>query len=147
MLRRMVKSHARRLVPGWNLSDLLQALRRVSWTRSSASDTDPDSEMANARRFLISATRSSRKLFGGIALPGCLGKPFFLLESRQEFEELVRKGSIDEVVIMRFQRPPDRLKRFRVQGGVVPIAVLDRIRSCHIRPQSAGESFVCTQKI
>ena len=42
----MVNSHALRLVPGWNFSELLHARRSDSWTRSSASETEPDSEIA-----------------------------------------------------------------------------------------------------
>src|SRR5579871_5012964 len=66
MLRRMVNSQARRLVPGWNLSDLLHARRSVSWTRSSASDTEPEREIAKARRFGISAINSFLKMAEGI---------------------------------------------------------------------------------
>jgi len=44
---------------------LLQARNKVSWTRSSASDTEPDNEIANARRCEIWATNSSLRLMLG----------------------------------------------------------------------------------
>src|SRR5579871_3135428 len=115
----MVNNHARRLVPSWNLSDLLQARRSVSCTRSSATGTEPDSEMAKARRFFISAIKSSRKLFGGI-LPAFRDRPPFLsLEPRQQFGELVRQRCIDEVIVVGFQRLADGVQRLGVERRVV----------------------------
>src|SRR6185312_3442018 len=58
----MVKSQARRLVPGSNLSLLVQALIRVSCTRSSASEPLWLSDQAKARRAGIKPTTSSRQL-------------------------------------------------------------------------------------
>ena len=114
MLRRMVNSHARRFVPGVNLSDLLHALSSVSWTRSSASDADPDSEIANALRFVISATSSSLKLAGGIAVYPRLRR----LQSIQQLEEFFRKRSMEKIVVMRFQRPSNRLKDLLIEHGI-----------------------------
>src|SRR5438445_477129 len=58
----MVKSQARRLVPGSNFSRLVQALIRVSCTRSSASDPLWLRDQAKARSAGINATTSSRQL-------------------------------------------------------------------------------------
>src|SRR4051812_39877715 len=58
----MVNSQARRLVPGSNLSRLLQALISVSCTRSSASDPLWLRDQANARSAGIIPTTSSRQL-------------------------------------------------------------------------------------
>src|SRR5208337_1731524 len=127
MLRRMVNSHARRLVPGWNLSDLLHALKSVSCTRSSASDADPDREMANARRLPISATSSSLKLAVGIRVSLGLSMPLFLLELGEQIEEFLRQRSADEIVVMRFQRMAYRLQNLWVQRSIALGPVLGRI--------------------
>src|SRR5260221_13446016 len=58
----MVKSQARRLVPGSNFSRLVQALIKVSWTRSSASDPLWLRDQAKARSAGINPTTSSRQL-------------------------------------------------------------------------------------
>src|SRR4051794_37081831 len=58
----MVNSQARRLVPSSNLSRLVQALIKVSWTRSSASEALWLSDQAKARSAGIRATTSSRQL-------------------------------------------------------------------------------------
>ena len=76
----MVKSHARKLVPGWNLSGLLQAFNKASWTRSSAKTTDPQSDIAKARRPGISATNSSLKLLGLIVAASQLRFALFGLQ-------------------------------------------------------------------
>src|SRR5688500_18135457 len=55
----MVKSQARRLVPGSNFSRWVQALIRVSCTRSSASDPLRLSDQAKARRAGMRASTSS----------------------------------------------------------------------------------------
>src|SRR5690606_944757 len=58
----MVNSQARRLVPGWNLSMLVQALTMVSCTRSSAEAPSRVSDSAKARRagrWLTSSSRGS----------------------------------------------------------------------------------------
>src|SRR5271166_4016026 len=119
MLRRMVNSHARRLVPGWNLSDLLHALSSVSWTRSSASEADPDSEIANARKFTISATSSSLKLALGIAAVLLLRR----LQSSQQLEEFFRKRSGDQIVVMRLQRASDRIQNLWIERGLRHLGV------------------------
>ena len=46
----MVTSHARKFVPGSKLSACDQAFTSVSWTRSSATLYEPESEMAKARK-------------------------------------------------------------------------------------------------
>src|SRR3984885_1814347 len=109
MLRRMVNNQALRLVPGWNFSELLHARRSDSCTRSSASETEPDKEIANARKFLVSDSSSSLKLVEGIALPLCLRVALVTLETRQQLQELVGQGRLNQVRIMRFERAPDRL--------------------------------------
>src|SRR5208337_263414 len=115
------------------LSDLLHALRRVSWTRSSATDTEPDSEIANARRFDISATSSSLKLAGGIGVFLRLLLYvlkflllLFFLEPSQQVEQLLGKGSVDEIVVMRLQRSPDRFQNLRIECSVVQRRFLHR---------------------
>ena len=65
VLRRMVKSQARRLVPSWKLSRWFHAFRSVSCTRSSARSMSPHSDTANARRLGI---RPSRACFKGTEL-------------------------------------------------------------------------------
>src|SRR5580658_8624733 len=110
----MVKSHARRLVPGWNFSELLHARRSDSWTRSSASVTDPDKEIANARKFLISASRSSLKLAEGIAPPLRVGNRGSDFEARQQFRELYWQGRLNQSRVMRLQRPSYRLNGLRI---------------------------------
>src|ERR1700722_3431407 len=109
MLRRMVNNQALRLVPGWNFSELLHARRRDSWTRSSASETEPDKEIANARKFLVSDSSSSLKLVEGIALPLCLRVALVTLETREQLQELIGQRRLNQVCIVRFQRAPDRL--------------------------------------
>src|ERR1700727_2385093 len=109
MLRRMVNSQALRLVPGWNFSELLHARRRDSWTRSSASETEPDKEIANARKFLVSDSSSSLKLVEGIALPLCLRAALAIIETSQQLQELVGQGRLNQACIMRFERTPDCL--------------------------------------
>src|SRR5690242_12281119 len=114
MLRRMVNSHARRLVPGWNFSELLHARRSASWTRSSATETEPDREIANARKFLISPSSSSLKLAVGIAPLLRLRSPISDLEASQQFHEPFRQRRLNQVGVMGFQRPPDRLQGLRI---------------------------------
>ena len=60
-LRRIVKSQAFRFVPGSKRWRLDRALSSVSWTRSSARSTCPDSEMAKARRLGTAARSASRR--------------------------------------------------------------------------------------
>src|SRR5258708_10571583 len=103
MLRRIVNSQALRLVPGWNFSELLHARRSDSWTRSSASETEPDREIANARKFLISASNSSLKLVEGIGPPR-RGGNLLSLETSKQFHELVRKRRVDQAGIMLLER-------------------------------------------
>src|ERR1700692_1666230 len=103
MLRRIVNSQARRLVPGWNFSELLHARRSDSWTRSSASETEPDREIANARKFLISASNSSLKLVEGIRPLPNRGS-MLSLETSKQFHELVRKRRLDQAGVMLLQR-------------------------------------------
>src|SRR5574337_2100701 len=100
MLRRMVNSHALRLVPAWNFSELLHARNSVSWTRSSASETEPQREIANARKFLISASSSSLKLADGITPPRRLRGLSFDLEASQQFGEFVRQRGLDQVRVV-----------------------------------------------
>src|ERR1700722_4929854 len=113
MLRRMVNNHALRLVPGWNFSELLHALRSDSWTRSSARETEPDREIANARRFLISASNSSLKLAEGIFAPLRPGSPISL-ETGEQFHELVWQRRLNQAGVVGFERPSDCLYGFRV---------------------------------
>src|ERR1700721_2110807 len=117
MLRRMVNNHALRLVPGWNFSELLHARRSDSWTRSSASETEPEREIANARKFLVSASNSSLKLVEGIALPLSLQGALVVLKTSQQLQELVRQRRVNQVSIMRFERAPDRLYGFGPRLG------------------------------
>src|SRR5271155_3312223 len=100
MLRKMVNSHALRLVPDWNRSDLLHARSSASWTRSSASEIEPEREIANARRFLISASSSSLKLADGIAAPLRLGSPIRDLEAGQRLHEFLRQRRVDEIGVV-----------------------------------------------
>src|SRR3984957_7573298 len=95
----MVNNHALRLVPGWNFSELLQARRSDSWTRSSASETEPDREIANARKFLISASSSSLKLAEGIAPPWCLGN-LTSLEASEQIHELMGQRRLNQAGVM-----------------------------------------------
>src|ERR1700722_2101684 len=127
MLRRMVNNQALRLVPGWNFSELLHARRSDSCTRSSASETEPDREIANARKFLISASSSSLKLAEGIATPLRPRNRTFLKASEQ-FHELVGQRRLNQPGVMRLKRLSDRLQRLRVgrcSGGRCGV---DRIR-------------------
>src|ERR1700722_15464023 len=117
MLRRMVNNQALRLVPGWNFSELLHARRRDSWTRSSASETEPDKEIANARKFLVSDSSSSLKLVEGIALPLCLRAALVIFQTSQQLQELVGQGRLNQVCIMRFQRTPDCLHSLSASLG------------------------------
>src|SRR5690606_13375073 len=57
----MVNSHALRLVPGWKLSCLSQALTSVSCTRSSALSAFCDNDTAKARKLGIAPRRSALK--------------------------------------------------------------------------------------
>src|ERR1700722_322838 len=118
MLRRIVNNHARRLVPGWNFSELLHARSNDSCTRSSARETEPDKEIANARKFLISASSSSLKLAEGIA-PPLRQRGLIPLEASEQFHELVRQRRLNQAGVMGLQRPSDRLQGFRVGRCVV----------------------------
>src|SRR5271155_3372734 len=113
MFRRMVNNHALRLVPGWNFSELLHARRSDSWTRSSASETEPDREIANARKFLISASSSSLKLAEGIFAPLRPGSSISL-EAGEQFHELVWQRRLNQGGVVGFERPSDRLYGLRV---------------------------------
>src|SRR5580658_3956377 len=113
----MVKSQARIFVPGSNLSKFDHARSKASCTRSSATEADPLSEIAKARRLPISATSWSLKLAGGIGASlrrGFIGG----VEARNELVEPVRQRRFDEVVIMGLERPADRLHRLGVDPGV-----------------------------
>src|SRR5205807_4702459 len=59
MLRKIVNSQARRLVPSTKVPMLLQAFTRVSWTRSSARSRLPHKDTAKARRLGMTARRSA----------------------------------------------------------------------------------------
>src|ERR1700732_4846122 len=59
MLRKIVNSQARRLVPSTNVPMLLQAFTKVSWTRSSARSRLPHKDTAKARRLGITERRST----------------------------------------------------------------------------------------
>src|SRR5579875_1413210 len=59
MLRRIVKSQARRFVPSTKDSILLHALTKVSCTRSSARSRLPHKDTAKARKFGTTARRSA----------------------------------------------------------------------------------------
>src|ERR1700704_345379 len=59
MLRNIVKSQARRLVPSTNVPMLLQAFTKVSWTRSSARSILPHKDTAKARRLGMTERRSA----------------------------------------------------------------------------------------
>src|SRR5579863_616174 len=83
----MVHSQALRLVPGRNFSQLLQARRSASWTRSSASEVEPEREIAKARRFLISDMSSSLKLAEGSVLPLGLRNPVSGFEAGEQSHE------------------------------------------------------------
>src|SRR5271166_3532901 len=109
MLRKMVNNHALRLVPGWNRSDLLHARSSASWTRSSASEMEPEREIANARKFLISASSSSLKLADGIAIPLRLRSPIRGLEASQQVHEFLRQRRANEIVVVSLQRPSNGL--------------------------------------
>ena len=62
----------------------------------------------------------ARALIGALAVPRLpLGKPFRLLQSRQELEKLVRKRRVDEIVIVGSQRPPKGVDSPRVERGVI----------------------------
>src|SRR5271163_875156 len=114
MLRKMVNSHALRLVPGWNRSDLLHARSNASWTRSSATETEPEREIANARRFLISASSSSLKLAVGIAAPLRLGSPICDLETSQQLHESLRERRVNEIGVVSLERLSDGLHGLRI---------------------------------
>src|SRR5271163_1887483 len=109
MLRKMVNSHALRLVPGWNRSDLLHARSSASWTRSSATEMEPEREIANARKFLISASNSSLKLVDGIAAPLRRGNPISDLEPSQQLREFFRERGMNEIGVMSLQSPSNSL--------------------------------------
>src|ERR1700678_1106993 len=113
----MVNNQALRLVPGWNFSELLHARRSDSWTRSSASETEPDKEIANARKFLVSASSSSLKLAEGIAISPSLRGALVILETSQQLQELIGQGRLNQVCIMRFERAPDRLESLSASLG------------------------------
>src|SRR5579872_645204 len=130
MFRRMVNSHALRLVPGWNFSELLQARRSDSWTRSSASVTEPDKEIANARKFLISASRSSLKLAEGIASPLRRGGLLSNLESSEQFCESIRQRRLNQGGVMRRERASDRFQSLRV--GNARVRRFDLVGACHM---------------
>src|SRR5690242_14592323 len=114
MLRRIVNNHALRLVPGWNFSELLHARRSASWIRSSASETEPDKEMAKARKFLISPSSSSLKLAVGIVAPPEPRAPISGLETSQQFHKLFRQRRPNEVSIVSLQGASDRLDGFLI---------------------------------
>src|SRR5438132_9217133 len=59
MLRKIVNSQARRLVPSTNVPMLLQAFTKVSWTRSSARSRLPHKDTAKARRLGTTESRSA----------------------------------------------------------------------------------------
>src|ERR1700732_2667177 len=59
MLRKIVKSQARRLVPSTKEPMLLQAFTKVSWTRSSARSRLPHRDTAKARRLGTTERRSA----------------------------------------------------------------------------------------
>src|SRR5271156_6816365 len=109
MLRRMVNNHALRLVPGWNFSELLHARRSDSWTRSSASETEPDREIANARKFLISASSSSLKLADGITAP-LRPSNRITLETNEQFHELVGQRRLNQGGVVGLERLSDGLQ-------------------------------------
>ena len=100
MLRKMVNSQALRLVPGWNRSDLLHARSSASWTKSSASEIEPEREIANARKFLISASSSSLNLADGIAATVRFGSPIRDLEAGQQSHEFLRQRRVNEVGVV-----------------------------------------------
>src|ERR1700761_8489675 len=102
MLRRMVKSQARILVPGSNLSALAQAFRSVSCTRSSARVIDPESEAAKARRLGMCAISPSLKLSLLIALV-LRSFPLLILELGEEHQKPVWNGSPNNRLVMRLQ--------------------------------------------
>src|ERR1700722_4520304 len=113
----MVNNHALRLVAGWNFSELLHARRSDSWTRASASETEPDREIANARKFLVSASNSSLKLVEGIALPLSLRGALVVLKASQQLQELVGQRRLNQVGIVRFERASDGLHSFSSRLG------------------------------
>ena len=54
------------------------------------------------------------------ALPAVLAAPLLLLlESSQQVEKFLRKGSLDEIVVVHRQRPPDRVQNLRIERGNV----------------------------
>src|SRR6202011_525209 len=59
MLRKIVNSQARRLVPSTNVPMFLQAFTKVSWTRSSARSRLPHKDTAKARRLGMTERRSA----------------------------------------------------------------------------------------
>src|SRR5215469_15171773 len=91
----MVNSQARRLVPGSNLSRLVQALIRVSCTRSSASEELWLSDQAKARRAGISCTTESRQ-------SESLAESFPVLEGTAASSSAVPGGPV-----MDYPLPPD----------------------------------------
>src|SRR6478752_1818458 len=113
----MVKSQARRLVPGSNLSELPQAFSSVSCTRSSASCMEPESEAAKARRLGISRISPSLKSsvlrsrasasvwFAGAISLGLIARHSSCtllgrLKLREQHEKLVGHGRVHDVVVM-----------------------------------------------
>jgi hypothetical protein len=83
MLRKTVFSQTLIFVPAGIGSDLLHTRRKVSCTRSSPADTDPEREIANARKCFISVVRLSLKTSGGGALASRIGE----LLARQTMDE------------------------------------------------------------
>ena len=81
--------------------------------QSSASEADPDSEIANARKFTISATSSSLKLALGITAVLLLRR----LQSSPQLEEFFRKRSGDQnrrnATSARVRSHPEPLDRAR----------------------------------
>jgi hypothetical protein len=83
VLRRIVNSYSRRLVPGWNLSCSMLAEASPERGRQRPIPTC-SRDMANARKCLISAVRSSPKSFEGGPAARLGGR----IASRRRIEEI-----------------------------------------------------------
>ena len=78
----------------------------------------------DGKRFCPIETSSLIRAFAVPRLP--LGKPFLLLQSRQELDKLVRKRRVDEIVIVGSERPPKGVDSPRVERGVVRLRIVGR---------------------
>src|SRR3954451_15569631 len=115
-LRRIVNSHAFRLVPRSKRSMLASARTSVSWTRSSARSKLPVNEIAKARNDGTAASMASRS--SGSTVTYSLLRDV-AVEVAQEIEETIRNGLIPQFVVHGAEPRADMLLYVAVQTGIL----------------------------